>query len=87
MRLNPFFMPVLAVGLLLGTVFTAQALGQWSISGRTAVDLEQIAPADLKGWMTLQQVSDGLPIPPADLYALMDIPRSEEHTSELQSQR
>lgn len=74
MRLNPFFMPVLVVGALLGTVFTAQALGQWSISGRTTVDAGQLAPADIKGWMTLQQVMDGLPVPATDLYALMAIP-------------
>jgi len=74
MRLNPFFMPVLVVGALLGTVFTAQALGQWSISGRTSVDAGQLAPADIKGWMTLQQVMDGASIPAADLYALMAIP-------------
>lgn len=74
MRLNPFFLPVLAIGALLGTVWAAQALGQWSISGRADVDLEQLTPADLKGWMTLQQVMDGLTISQTDLYALMAIP-------------
>ena len=74
MRLNPSFLPVLAIGALLGTVWAAQALGQWSISGRADVNLEQLTPADLKGWMTLQQVMDGLTISQTDLYALMAIP-------------
>ena len=74
MRLNPFFLPLLAMGALLGSVLVAQAQGQWSISGRTAVDLQSLAPEDLKGWMTLQQVMDGLGIAQADLYALMNIP-------------
>ncbi len=74
MRLNPFLMPLLVIGLLFGTVAGAQALGQWSISGRTSVNLEQLAPADLKGWMTLQQVMDGVDIAQPELYALMAIP-------------
>lgn len=74
MRLNPFFMPALVIGALLGTTFTAQALGQWSISGRAGLNLEALTAADIKGWMTLQQVSDGLPIAQTDLYRLMAIP-------------
>ncbi|MBP7694819.1 MAG: hypothetical protein KA764_23045 [Anaerolineales bacterium] len=83
MRLNPFFMPVLVIGLLLGTVAGAQALGQWSVSGKTSVNLEQLTPADLKGWMTLQQVMDGVAISQADLYALMAIPADIAPTTAL----
>jgi hypothetical protein len=68
MRVNPFFMPILLVVGLLGTTFTAQALGIWSTSGRDAVDVTNLKPADLKGWMTLQQVSDGLKISKDELY-------------------
>ena len=74
MRLSPFSLPLLALGALLGTVLIAQAQGQWSISGRTAVNLQSLAPEDLKGWMTLEQVMDGFSISQAELYALMNIP-------------
>jgi hypothetical protein len=74
MRVNPFFMPVILIVVLLGTVFVAQAASIWSTSGRTTVDLGQMTPADIKGWMTLQQVMDGLNISRADLYALAGIP-------------
>ena len=74
MRINPFWIPILLVGALFGTVFTAQAMGQWSISGRESVDLTQLAPADIKGWMTLQQVIDGTGISQQDLYEVGGIP-------------
>ena len=74
MRVNPFFMPVIVLVLLLGTIVVAQAAGIWSTSGRTSVDLGQMTPADIKGWMTLQQVMDGLNISQNDLYTLAGIP-------------
>jgi hypothetical protein len=74
MRINSFLMPILLIGALLGTVFTAQALDVWSTSGRSAVDVANLKPADLKGWMTLQQVIDGLKISQKDLYEIGGIP-------------
>jgi hypothetical protein len=74
MRVNPFFMPVIVLVLLLGTIVVAQAAGIWSTSGRTSVDLGQMTPADIKGWMTIQQVMDGFSISQSDLYALAGIP-------------
>lgn len=74
MRVNPFLMPILLIVALFGTVFTAQALGTWSVSGKTAVDLTKLTPADLKGWMTLQQVMDGLKLSKDDVYAAGKIP-------------
>lgn len=74
MRLNPFFMPALSITLLFGTAFGAQAVGVWSTSGRDTSALESLTPADVKGWMTLQQISDGVPIPLDELYELVEIP-------------
>jgi len=83
MRINPFFMPALTVTLMFGTVFGAQAFGLWSTSGRDTTTLEALTPAAVKGWMTLQQVSDGIPIPLADLYSLMAIPTDIPPTTAL----
>lgn len=74
MKVNSFLMPILLIAALLGTTFTAQALGIWSTSGREAVDVTKLTPADIKGWMTLQQVIDGLPISQTDLYRIGGIP-------------
>jgi hypothetical protein len=74
MRVNPFLMPVLLIAALLGSVFVAQAAGAWSVTGRTTVDLNNLAPADIKGWMTLQQVMEGVGISKEALYALVGLP-------------
>jgi hypothetical protein len=74
MRVNPFLVPIIFIVALLGSVVVAQSAGVWSTSGRTAVTAEQLAPADIKGWMTIQQVIDGTGVPQAELYALVNIP-------------
>jgi len=74
MRVNPFLMPIILIVAMLGTVFAAQAMGQWTTSGRAAINLEKMTPADLKGWMTLQQVVDGLQMPKEQVYAAGKIP-------------
>ncbi len=62
MRINPLTMPILVLVALFGTIFTAQAMGQWSTSGRVAIDPTNMTAADVKGWMTLQDVMTGLRI-------------------------
>jgi hypothetical protein len=83
MKVNPFIAPAVVVVALLGSVFGAQAAGLWSTSGRTAVNLRQMAPADIKGWMTLQQVSEGVGIPHDELYALAGVPADVPATTAL----
>ncbi len=83
MRINPFWMPILLIVALFGTVFTAQAMGNWSISGRDSVDMTQLTPSDIKGWMTLQQVIDGLGILQMDLYEIGGIPADTAPTQAL----
>jgi hypothetical protein len=74
MRVNRFVLPIVIIVALLGTALVAQAVGLWSTSGRDTTDLSNLAPADVKGWMTLQQVMDGLGISQAELYPLAGIP-------------
>ncbi len=83
MRINPFWMPIILIAALFGTVFAAQVMGQWSISGRESVDMTTIAPADIKGWMTLQQVIDGLGISQKDLYEIGGLPADTAPTQAL----
>lgn len=74
MRVNRFVLPLAVIAALLGTTLAAQAAGWWSTSGRSEVAPGNLTPADLKGWMTLQQVIDGLGIAPDELYPLAGIP-------------
>ena len=74
MRVNRFLMPAIVIAALLGTTFIAQAAGFWSTSGRDAIDMGSMSAADIKGWMTLQQVMDGLKISKEELYAIGGVP-------------
>jgi hypothetical protein len=74
MKVNPFLVPLIVVVVFIGSVLTTQASGFWSTSGRTSVNVEKMVPADLKGWMTLQQVIDGTGVSKTDLYDLVKIP-------------
>ena len=67
MRVNRFLMPIIVIVALVGTTLIAQAAGFWSTSGKDAIDLENMTSVDIKGWMTLQQVMDGLKISKEEL--------------------
>ena len=74
MRVNRFLMPIIVIVALLGTTLIAQAAGFWSTSGKDSINLENMSSADIKGWMTLQQVMDGLDVSKEELYAVGGIP-------------
>ncbi len=75
MRVNKWFVPVLAVAFLLGTVGVAQATGWWIVSGKSMVDVQNMtSSADIKGWMSFQQVADGFGMGTAALYAELGLP-------------
>jgi hypothetical protein len=74
MRVKSIFVPIIVISALVGSVLLASAAGAWTVTGRSAVDLGALAPVDIKGWMTLQQVIDGVPIAKEELYGLINIP-------------
>ncbi|MBI5960455.1 MAG: hypothetical protein HY866_17065 [Chloroflexi bacterium] len=74
MSVNRLLMPIIVITVLLGTVLGSQIIGIWSISGRTSVDMGELSPEDIKGWMTLQQVADGLDLSIEEVYQVGGIP-------------
>jgi hypothetical protein len=83
MRVNPLLAPALFIVILLGTIAIAQLTGGWIISGRTTINTGELAIDDIKGWMTLQQVMDGVRISKEDLYALVNLPSDIPTTTAL----
>lgn len=80
MRLNKFVMPVVVIVALLGSVAIAQLMGWWMPS----VDVNVMSsPDQIRGWMTLQQVSDQFKIPPEILYQKLAIPADVPPTTPL----
>ena len=75
MRVNKWFVPVLAVALLLGMVGVAQATGWWIVSGKSMVDVQNMtSSADIKGWMTFEQIAAGFGMETSTLYAELGLP-------------
>ena len=73
-RVNKLLMPVLVVLTLLGSVWVAKAAGLWQTSGRDQILLDgsgQPDPAGIKGWMTLDDLSETYGVPLADLYVMI----------------
>jgi len=73
-RVNKYLVPVLAVVTLLGSVWVAKAAGVWQTSGRGQVLLDEGGTADpqgIKGWMTLNDVSEAYAVPMDVLYCMI----------------
>ena len=84
MKVNKWLLPVLALTLLMGTVGVAQALGVWQVSGKEMVNVDHLTSgADVKGWMTLQQVADGSDIDTVALYLALGLPAEIPPTTAL----
>jgi antitoxin component of RelBE/YafQ-DinJ toxin-antitoxin module len=71
---NRFFMPAIVILALLGTVGITQVTGDWIVSGRQIVTSGSFIPEDIKGWMTLQQIAEGMGLPVATVYQLAGVP-------------
>ncbi len=79
MRVNPFVFGVAVLAIFLGTITAAQAAGFWSVSGKVTTTGEKVTatganPDEIKGWMTLEEVSTAYRIPVAELVAAFGLP-------------
>ncbi len=74
MKINKYVLPGLVLLLFLGTVLVAQATGNWSTSAQKTGPVTLASSAEIKGWMTLQQVADGFGLEQAELYELLELP-------------
>ncbi len=67
--------PIAAVVIGVASIGVAQLSGGWVVNGREAVVAGQsLAAADIKGWMTFQQVADGVGRPVETVIALAEAP-------------
>jgi hypothetical protein len=72
---NKFLAPILVVVALFGSYVVAQATGFWAVSGKEMIDLSNMtSSADIRGWMTLEQIVEGFGIPQEQLYPAIGIP-------------
>lgn len=85
MRVAKGWAPALGIGLMVLTVVGAMASGYWSIQGQNVsgggggpsrgdVTPNSLEPADLKGWMTIEEACIGLGLNGSELLAAMGLP-------------
>jgi hypothetical protein len=72
---NKLIAPILVLAALVGSYVVAQATGFWAVSGKEMIDLGNMtSSADIRGWMTLDQVIQGFGISQEEFYAVLGIP-------------
>jgi hypothetical protein len=73
-RASRWIMPAIVIVVLLGGVQVARGLGYWQTSGQELVDLSNLTAADIKGWMSLEEVAGGTTIPLPKLLEILGLP-------------
>ncbi len=78
-RVNAYAYAAVMLALFLGTIQVSQTLGLWTTSGRVTATGEKVVvtgadPAEIKGWMTIQDVTSAYGVPSQDFYARFGVP-------------
>ena len=79
MKINPFVYGVVVLVVFLGVIFGFQVAGIWSTSGKVSTSGQAIQPSaadvnSIKGWMTLEQVSNTFNVPVAEIISAFNLP-------------
>ena len=70
-------LPVIILGVFWGIVAITMVTGIWEAK-LSAEEVTAADPADIKGWMTIEDVSQYFKIPPAELYTLFSLPKDTD---------
>jgi hypothetical protein len=78
-RVNLVAYAALVLVLFLGVIESAKLVGVWSTSGKLTASGEQVQitgadPAEIKGWMTINDVITAYHVPKEQFYAQFQIP-------------
>ena len=88
MRLNRHLHAVATVFVFLGIIWAAQVGGIWTTSGKVTAAGERITAtgadvAEVRGWMTVDEVASAYKVPVAELYAQFGVPADTTPTTQL----
>jgi hypothetical protein len=90
MKVKPIVFGVLILALFFGVLGGAKAAGVWSVSGKLAASGEKVAPTgasvdEIKGWMTLGDVTKAYNVPLADIVAAFELPADTPESAQLKT--
>ena len=88
MKVNPYLYGVLVLVLFFGVIGVAKATGNWSVSGKISTSGEKVMPTgtnpdEIKGWMTLADVSKAYKIPLVEIIAQFNLPADTPETRQV----
>jgi hypothetical protein len=90
MKVNPFIYGALILVLFFGVIEGAKAAGFWSVLGKLTPSGEKVLPTgtnvdEIKGWMTLDDVSAAYKVPVTEIVAVFGLPAETPGTAQLKS--
>ena len=90
MKVKPVIYGLLVVVLFFGVIAGAKAAGIWSVSGKLNASGEKVAPTganvdEIKGWMTLNDVSTAYSVPVTEILAAFDLPADTPGRAQLKT--
>jgi hypothetical protein len=88
MKVNPFVFGVIVLAVFFGVLGGAKVAGVWSVSGKLDAAGEKVQPTgasvdEIKGWMTLADVSKAYGVPVEEIVAAFELPANTAPTSQL----
>jgi hypothetical protein len=90
MKIRPFVYGIVVLALFFGIIGGAKAAGMWAVSGKVAGTGERVQPTgasvdEIKGWMTLNDVSTAYKVPVSEILAAFGLPADTPGTAQLKS--
>jgi hypothetical protein len=90
MKIKPFVYGVLVLVLFFGIIGGAKAAGMWAVSGKMTGTGERVQPTganveEIKGWMTLDDVSSAYKVPVTEILAAFELPSDTPGSAQLKS--
>jgi hypothetical protein len=88
MKINPFVYGAIVLVVFLGVILGFQGAGVWSTSGKVDAAGKGIQPSaadvnSIKGWMTLEQVSNTFGVPATEILSAFNLPTDTPATTAL----
>ena len=88
MKINPFIYGLVVLVAFFGVIGVAKATENWSVSGKISATGEKVLPTgtnpdEIKGWMTLADVSKAYKIPLAEIIAQFNLPADTPETRQV----
>jgi hypothetical protein len=90
MKVSSLVYGIVVLAIFFGVIGGAKAAGMWAVSGKMTGTGEKVQPTganvdEIKGWMTLSDISTAYTVPVAEILAAFELPTDTPGTAQLKS--